>query len=98
MVYWDVKDRVERHDLKSQLWLFFFPFLFPPKKDGRGKGEWIAKIMILSHAFLIDQCQKVLSDFSSLFFRREKDSQSCLQKSCLSAWSYLESRGAEVGP
>ena len=54
--------------------------------------------MILSHAILLDQCQKVLSDSSSLFFRREKDSQSCVQKSCLSARSYLESRGAEVGP
>ena len=23
-------DRAERHDLKSRLWLFFSPFLFPP--------------------------------------------------------------------
>ena len=29
----------ERHDLKSRLWLFFSPFLFPPKKEGRRKGE-----------------------------------------------------------
>ena len=25
-------DRAERHDLKSRLWLFFSPFIFPPKK------------------------------------------------------------------
>ena len=25
-------DRAERNDLKSRLWLFFPPFLFPPKK------------------------------------------------------------------
>ena len=27
----------ERHDLKSQLWLFFSPFLFPLKKRGKKK-------------------------------------------------------------
>ena len=48
------KDRAERHELKSRLWLFFFPFLFPPLKK-EGKGEWIAKIVISSHAFLLDQ-------------------------------------------
>ena len=33
-------DRAERHDLKSQLWLFFSPFLFPSKKKkGIRKGE-----------------------------------------------------------
>ena len=36
---WDYKDRAERHDLKSLLWLFFSLFLFPPKKEGRKKGE-----------------------------------------------------------
>ena len=30
-------DRTERHDLKSLLWLSFFPFLFPPKKRGKKK-------------------------------------------------------------
>ena len=30
-----------------QIWLFFFPFLFSPKKEGRRKGEIVAKI----HAF-----------------------------------------------
>ena len=33
------KDLAERHDLKSRLLLFFSPFLFPPKKKGRRKGE-----------------------------------------------------------
>ena len=32
-------DRAERYDLKSRLWLFFSPFLFPPKKEGRRKEE-----------------------------------------------------------
>ena len=34
-----VTDRSERHDLKSRLWLSFSPFLFPPEKEGRRKGE-----------------------------------------------------------
>ena len=35
--------------------LFLFPFSLPSlKKEGRRKGEWIAKIVILSHAFLLD--------------------------------------------
>ena len=33
-------DRAERHNWKSRLWI--------------RKGEWIAKIVILSHAFLLD--------------------------------------------
>ena len=45
-------DDPERHELKSRLWLFFSPFLFPLKERGKKKGEWIAKIVILSHAFL----------------------------------------------
>ena len=48
------EDRAERYDLKSRLWLFFSPFLFPPKKQGERKGEWIGKIVILSHAFMLD--------------------------------------------
>ena len=47
-------DRAERHDLKSGLWLFFTPFLFLPEKRGKKKWEWKAKIVILSHAFLLD--------------------------------------------
>ena len=47
-------DRAERHDLKLQLWLFFSTFPFPPKKEGRRKGEREAKMVILSNAFLLD--------------------------------------------
>ena len=54
------------HDLKSRLWLFFSPFLFPPKKEGRRKGELIAKIVILSHAFLLDHFYISSSFFSKL--------------------------------
>ena len=31
------EDRAERHDFWSRLWLFFPPFLFPPKKRGKKK-------------------------------------------------------------
>ena len=47
-------DRAERNDLKSRLLLFFPPFSSLLKK-GRRKGELIAKIVILSHACLLDQ-------------------------------------------
>ena len=47
-------DRAERHDLKLKLWLLFSYFLFPPKKEGIRKEEWIAKIEILSHAFQLN--------------------------------------------
>jgi hypothetical protein len=36
---WIQVDRAERHDLKSRLRLFFSPFLFPPKKEGKRKGK-----------------------------------------------------------
>ena len=32
-------DQTERHEFCSRLWLFISPFLFPPKKEGRKKGE-----------------------------------------------------------
>ena len=48
-------DRVERHDFWPRLWVFFPPFLFPPKKEGRRKGAWIEKLLIKSHAFLLDR-------------------------------------------
>ena len=32
-----IEDRAERHDLKSLLWLFYSPFLFPTKKRGKKK-------------------------------------------------------------
>ena len=31
------KNQSERHDLKTRLWLFFSPFLFPPKERGKKK-------------------------------------------------------------
>ena len=62
-------DRAERHELKSRLLFFFSPFSSLLKKLGRRKGEWIAKIVILSHAFLLD-LQKVfvndLGEFSPI--------------------------------
>ena len=50
-----LKDRVERYDLKSQLWLFFSPFLFPPKVRGKKDRRMNSKIVVLSHAFLLDR-------------------------------------------
>ena len=32
-------DRTERYDFRTRLCLFFSPFLFPPNKSGRRKGE-----------------------------------------------------------
>ena len=46
--------QAERHDFWPRLWLFSSPFLFRPIKQGRRKGEWIAKIVIKIHAFLLD--------------------------------------------
>ena len=40
--------------LKITTLVILSPFLFPPKKQVRRKGEWIAKIKIKSHAFLLD--------------------------------------------
>ena len=54
---WNVQyhDRAERHHFRPRLWLLFSSFLFPSKKEGRKKEEWIPKIVIKSHAFLLDQ-------------------------------------------
>ena len=52
-------DRTERHDLKSQLWLFFFPFHFPQKK-GKKKRRMNSIIVILSHAFLLDHSNEAV--------------------------------------
>ena len=39
-------DRSERHEFWPRLWLFFYPFLFPPKKkDGKEKENELAKFM-----------------------------------------------------
>ena len=56
-------DRAERYDLKSRLWIYFSPFLFPPKKRGKRKKRMNSKIVMLSHAFLLDQ-----SDSDIVFF------------------------------
>ena len=44
-------DRAERYDLKLRLWLFL-PLFFPAKK--KREVEKVAKIVIFSHAFLLD--------------------------------------------
>ena len=49
-----ILDRAERHGFYPRLWLFFSPFLFPPKKRGNKKEEQLAKIVIKSHAFLLN--------------------------------------------
>ena len=36
-------DRAERNDLKSRLWLFFPPFLVPPKNRGKKKRRMNSK-------------------------------------------------------
>ena len=58
--------RAERHDFWPRLWLFFSPFPYPPKKEGRRKGEWLAKIVIKSHAFLLDRLYIYLSIYLSI--------------------------------
>ena len=39
------------HDFGPRLWLFYSPFLLPPKKDWRRKGEWISSNQ--NHAFML---------------------------------------------
>ena len=45
-----IQDRAKRHDFSYSFPLFSSLL----KKEGRRNGEWIVKIMILSHAFLLD--------------------------------------------
>ena len=48
----------------------FFPlFSSLLKKEGRRKGEWIAKIVIESHAFLFDPFVFVKEPFNTLAFK-----------------------------
>jgi hypothetical protein len=51
-----IKDRAERHDFISSPILLFSSLL---KKEGTRKGESIAKIVIKSYAFHLDQDQEV---------------------------------------
>ena len=60
------KDRVERHDFWPRVWLFFPLFSSLLKKEGRRKGEWIAKFVIKSHAFLLDPSEVTLWNFVGL--------------------------------
>ena len=46
--------------------VFFFLFSSLLKKEGRRKAEWIAKIVIKSHAFLLDLPFNVNLDFCLL--------------------------------
>ena len=51
-----IKDLAERYDFWPRLWLFLFPFLFPPKKKREEvKENELTKIVIKGHAFLLDQ-------------------------------------------
>ena len=47
-------DRAERYDLKSRFLQFILLFFFPLFLGGKTKGERITKVVILSHAFLLD--------------------------------------------
>ena len=47
-------DRAERNGFWPRLLLFFSPFLFPPKKVEDEKENELAKIVMKSHAFLLD--------------------------------------------
>ena len=60
-------DWAERHDFWPRLWLFFSPFLFPPKKREEEKeNEW-AQIVIKGHAFLLDHSNEhVLNKYFEL--------------------------------
>ena len=48
--------RTERHAFLSRLWLFFSPFLFPPKKRGVEETEnELAKIVLKIYVFQFGQ-------------------------------------------
>ena len=76
--YCSSNDRAERHDFWSRVLLYillFFSPLFLGGKNKRGsrKGGWIAKLVVKSHAFLLEmlkvtpnhiydsQCDKILN-------------------------------------
>ena len=58
-------DQAESHDLKSQYLLFILLYFFPLFQVRREKGKRIAKVVILSHAFLIDPSVLLLSSQNS---------------------------------
>ena len=60
-------DRAERHDFWSQFLLFILCFFFPLFLGGKGKGKRITKVVVKSHAFLLDLVEavkKILKWFS----------------------------------
>ena len=56
---------------------------FDLEKKGRRKGEWIAKILIKSHAFPLDHFQKFFFENGALFhvkYLLEKKDRKCKRK------------------
>ena len=53
------KDRAERHELKSRLWLLFSLFPSLLKKRGKKGRRMNSKNRDLSHAFLLNQRQYI---------------------------------------
>ena len=53
------------HDLVISFPLFSFLL----KKEGRRQGKWIAKVVIKSHAFLLDMC-KFLTHYYAFSFKK----------------------------
>ena len=55
-VYFSIKFKIEQKGIVflPRFWLFFLPFLFPPKREGRRKGKWISKVVVKNNAFLLD--------------------------------------------
>ena len=65
--------------LKITTLVINFLFLFPPKKKGRRKGEWIANIVILSHAFLLDPKNYLRFDMHQKYILNCTKNSSCVE-------------------